>query len=59
MTNENNNEDFSTYLDKINSIADNSELSQHEKIKKIISAYDEEVKRILYTDQGLVPPEEN
>jgi hypothetical protein len=52
-----NNENFKSYLDLINEIAENDSLSQQEKVQKIISAYDKEVKRILYTDQGLIPPD--
>lgn len=51
-----NKEEFGDYLQKINQIAEDNSLSQPDKIKMIIAAYDAEVKRILYTDQGLTPP---
>jgi hypothetical protein len=51
-------QNFSEYIDMINQIAENEDLSPEEKVKKIIQAYDTEVKRILYTEQGLNLPEE-
>ncbi len=52
------NQNFNEYIDVINDIADDDNLSPEEKVQQIIKAYDAEVKRILYTEQGLNIPEE-
>ncbi len=53
------NKEFNGYIESINKIAENETLSPEEKVQQIIKAYDSEVKRILYTEQGLSAPDED